>query len=264
MQRLVTHVAKAVLPFELRFVVRRLDWAQKYLRGYLRASSGPKYCPIAQREFRHFAGRGRRGMLTPTNGAKPRHRLIWLYLERETSLFAGGKSLLHIAPERCLLERLSSTPGLSYVPGDKMGKGYGRQKGVRPLDILAIDFPDASFDYVLCNHVLEHIEADGKAIAEILRVLAPGGTAVITVPLRRGPTLEDPAATSPEQREKLFGQWDHVRHYGEDITERFAAHGFEASLVRYSRSFSDAERARYGLDDSTIIVARKPGGPVAG
>jgi SAM-dependent methyltransferase len=254
----LTNAAKAVLPFEVRFAVRRLGWAQSYLRGYLAPSSGPKYCPIAQREFRHFARTARGGLLTPTNGAQARHRLIWLYLERETSLLAGGKSLLHIAPERCLLDRFNTVPGLLYVPGDKMGTGYGKQSAVRPLDILAIDFPEATFDYLLCNHVLEHIDADSRAMSEMFRVLKPGGTAIITVPLRRGPTLEDPTVTTSAQRKKLFGQWDHVRFYGEDITDRLTASGFEARVERYGDRFSEAERERFGLSRAGIIVASKP------
>lgn len=257
-RRVVTHTAKATLPFELRFAVRRLGWTQKYIRGYLAHSSGPKYCPIAQREFRHFISDKGGGGITPSNGARARHRLVWLYLERETSLMAGGQSLLHVAPERCLFERFSTAPGLTYVPGDKMGEGYGKQAGVRALDILAIDFPEATFDYVLCNHVLEHIEADTIAMREIFRVLKPGGSAIVTIPMRRGPTLEDPSATTPAQRKKRFGQWDHVRLYGDDITERLTACGFEARLERYGETFSEAERARFGLDRSVIVVARRP------
>jgi hypothetical protein len=257
-RRVVTHAAKATLPFELRFAIRRLGWAQKYMRGYLAPSSGPKYCPIAQREFRHFAPEKGRGLITPTNGAKARHRLIWLYLERETTLLSSNASLLHVAPERCLFDRLSTVPSLNYVPGDKMGHGYGKQAGVRELDLLAIDFPAATFDYVLCNHVLEHIDADTLAMSEIFRVLKPGGTAIVTIPLRKGPTLEDPSATTPAQRKKLFGQWDHVRFYGEDVSERFAGCGFEVHLERYAEKFSEAERSRFGLDQSVIVVARKP------
>jgi SAM-dependent methyltransferase len=255
----LTHAAKAVLPFELRFAVRRLDWAQRYLRGYLAPASTPKYCPIAQREFRHFAKTKRGGLLTPTNGAQARHRLIWLYLERETALLKGGKSLLHVAPERCLFDRFLTVPGLLYVAGDRMGHGSGRQSGVRPLDILAIDFAASTFDYVLCNHVLEHIVDDRTAMAEMFRVLKPCGTAIITVPLRQGHTLEDPSVTSPEQRKKLFGQWDHVRYYGDDIADRLAACGFSPRLIRYSESFDESERERYGLDRGIIVVAVKPG-----
>lgn len=257
-RRVVTHAAKATLPFEVRFAVRRLNWAQKYMRGYLAAPAGPRYCPIAQRGFRHFATNKGGGEITPTNGAKGRHRLIWLYLERETTILAGDVSLLHVAPERCLFERFVAIPGLHYVPGDKMGRGYGRQAGVRDLDLLAIDFPAATFDYILCNHVLEHIEADTVAMGEMFRVLKPGGTAIVTVPMRQGPTLEDASAKTPAQRRRLFGQWDHVRFYGEDIAERLEGRGFEVRLEPYAERFSEAERARFGLDRSVIVVARKP------
>jgi SAM-dependent methyltransferase len=258
LRRVVTHAAKATLPFELRFAVRRLDWAQKYMRGYAARSSGRKYCPIAQREFRHFARDRGGGLITPTNGAKARHRLIWLYIERETTLLRGNESLLHVAPERCLFDRFIAVPRLHYVPGDRMGKGYGKQAGVRELDLLAIDFPAATFDHVLCNHVLEHIEADTLAMREIFRVLKPGGSAIVTIPMRDGPTIEDPSATTPAQRKRLFGQWDHVRLYGDDISERLAACGFEVHLERYAREFSEAERARLGLDETVIVIARKP------
>lgn len=253
----LAHIAKAVLPFELRYAARRLDWQRRYWAGFLDSSGAPVFCPIANREFRHFIRKKGLGVLTPSNGAAARHRLIWLYLERETTLFAGGKRLLHVAPERCLLERFSETPGLLYVPGDKMAKGYGSQSGVRRLDILALDFPEATFDYILCNHVLEHIVDDRTAMAEMFRVLVPGGSAILTVPLRHTPTLEDPSVTSPEQRKRLFGQWDHVRYYGPDIADRLRAVGFQVSLEPYATRFSEAERKRYGLGDTIIIRADK-------
>jgi SAM-dependent methyltransferase len=262
MAMLATRLAKRLLPFETRYWFRRLDWRRRYLQGFLESGQGPGHgpveCPIAGREFHHFVPRKRGGLMTPSNGALARHRLIWLYLERETALFSGGKRLLHVAPERCLFERFSRTPGLSYLPGDKMADGYGRQSGIQRIDLLQLAFDEGSFDYLLCNHVLEHLPDDHRAMRECFRVLVPGGTAIFTVPLRDGPTLEDPSVTSPADRKRLFGQWDHVRYYGPDIADRLAEVGFRVTLVPYADQFTDAERRRYGLTDTKIIRADKP------
>jgi len=260
MKRQLTNLAKRTLPFGLRLRLREANWQRMYWqqRKALTQEAAPVFCPVAQKPFDCFVRMGH-DLLTPSNGARSRHRLIWLYLERETDLLTRPQRMLHVAPEVCLLPRFSETETIDYVAGDKFVNGYGEQAGVTYLDLLDIAYPDGHFEFILCNHVLEHIPEDRQAMAELYRVLAPGGTCLITVPIKESlaQTYENPEVNSPRQREEHFGQWDHVRYYGTDITDRLKASGFNVELVRYGEQFSQADFARFGLNQNLLIVCKK-------
>ena len=152
----------------------------------------------------------------PRCGSYERHRALWLHLEREP---LSGR-VLHWAPEPALAQRLRSR--VEYEAADLTGGD-----GVAALDIQAIDRPDAHYDHVLCLHVLEHVPDDRAALHELHRVLRPGGWALLQVPLHFGETAEDPTVTDPAERERRFGQRDHVRRYGaRDFPERVREAGF--------------------------------------
>lgn len=202
-------------------------------------------CPCCGSSFARFLPhRGRKRAKCPRCGALERHRVLWLYLERETDLFRAPGSLLHIAPEYSLLRSLSRLDGLNYVTGD-----LDSPLAVHQLDLMDLPFADESFDYLLCNHVLEHVADDWRALAEIHRVLAPGGWAVLMCPVdgRRATTLEDPAAVTPEQRHRAFGQSDHVRLYGRDYADRLAEAGFSVRADRYVDRLDPGAVRRLGL-----------------
>ena len=261
MKRQVTNLAKRTLPFGLRLQLRRASWSARYLRvrRALPAGHPPVWCPVAARAFDCFIPEGS-DLLTPSNGAKARHRLLWLYLQRETKLFTQPARLLHVAPEVCLLPKLQQIASLDYVPADKFVDGYGKQASVQYFDLLDAHYADASFDYILCNHVLEHIPDDAQAMRELYRLLAPGGTAIITVPIKESleQTYENWEVTDPEERAAHFGQWDHVRYYGLDVADRLQAAGFAVELVRYGTEVFDRDDfRRYGLNDSFLVVCRK-------
>lgn len=221
-------------------------------------------CPCCDSTFARFLShRGRAEAKCPRCGALERHRVLWLFLERETDLFDGGE-LLHVAPEYAFLRRFSRTPGLRYVSGDI-------ESALADVELDAMDLPfeAESFDFLICNHVLEHVEDDRRALAEIHRVLRPGGWAILMCPVdgRRTTTLEDPAAVTPEDRHRLFGQSDHVRLYGRDYAERLAAAGFEVRADRYMERFDEATIARLGLrregdeafGEEDVYLCAKPG-----
>lgn len=260
MKRQLTNLAKRTLPFGLRLRLRQANWQRMYARQRRGLAPGtpPVYCPVARAEFDCFVRLGR-DLLTPTNGARARHRLIWLYLERETDLLTRPQRMLHVAPEVCLLPRFGESPSLEYVPGDKFVDGYGEQAGVTYLDLLDVGYPDGHFDFILCNHVLEHIPDDATAMRELHRVLKPGGTCLITVPIKESlaETYENPDVDGPRQREEHFGQWDHVRWYGTDVADRLRAAGFTVELNRYGEHFSPEDYARFGLNDNLLVVCTR-------
>jgi len=124
------------------------------------------------------------------------------------------------------------------------------------MDIHRMPFGDSSFDVVLCNHVLEHVTDDITALQEIRRVLKPGGFAILQVPFFHpipDETISDPSVTDPRERERLFGQDDHVRRYGKDYTSRIENAGLQAEADDFVFTLSDEERARYGLVGGEII-----------
>ncbi len=260
MTRQLTNLAKRFLPFGLRLRLRDANRKRMYVQQKVVLPKGADkvYCPIAQTEFDTFLKKGT-DQLTPSNGARARHRLIWLYLEQRTDLFKRPQRLLHVAPEVCLMPRLAAMPGLDYVPGDKMVDGYGTQDAVTYLDLLDIDHPDESFDFILCNHVLEHIPDDRKAMREMYRVLKPGGTLLVTVPINEGlkETYENADVNDARQREEHFGQWDHVRYYGMDVEDRLEAAGFKVTMERYGEAFENADYIKYGLNLDLLVVCRK-------
>ncbi|MFL5906651.1 MAG: class I SAM-dependent methyltransferase [Solirubrobacterales bacterium] len=152
--------------------------------------------------------------------------------------------MLHFAPEPALATRLRKAAG-NYVSVD-----IDRSRSPSVVaDITELPFDDASFDLVLCSHVLEHVPDDGRAMREMNRVLRSAGVALIQSPVNyeMEKTLEAPGVTSPEERERLFSQPDHVRVYGRDLRDRLEAAGFVVSVDFYAGELSEAEATRQGL-----------------
>ncbi len=215
---------------------------------------GPKkrFCPICKNYADRFDPAGvkkREDSKCPSCGARERHRLLWLYLTERTDLFDGRKkSVLHVAPERCLCRLIEPIPGVDYVSADLRRKSAKVQ-----MDITDIAFRDDYFDVILCSHVLEHIPDDRKAMSELFRVLKPGGWAILQVPLGREKTFEDPTVTSPEERLRLFGHVDHVRRYGKDFKERLESAGFQVKVDDCFQNMDKKKRELLGLKKKMSI-----------
>lgn len=173
-----------------------------------------------------------------------RHRLLWLWLRDQELLSRPGLRVLHIAPEKVLQDLLRAVPGVRYTGGDL----ESRLADVH-FDVTAIPFDDASYDLVLCNHVLEHVPDDEQAMRELARVLDPGGKAILMCPIARdrATTYEDSAVQTPEQRLERFGQEDHARLYGADYEERLRRSGFALERIDLLASLEPATIARHGL-----------------
>lgn len=227
-------------------------WVRPLFAFYLRGSKFTD--PIDGKSFRKFLpygyGNQRANALSPSTLSLERHRLLWLYLKNETDFFTSPKKVLHIAPEQCFLKLFKNQKNLTYTTADL----YSPIADVK-ADICNLPFKENSFDIVFCNHVLEHIEDDYKAMSELFRVLKPGGMGIFQIPqdLNRETTYEDFSITSPEERTKHFGQYDHVRIYGRDYFKRLKAVGFTVNEINYSKILSKDLVNKYRLVEDEIL-----------
>lgn len=221
---------------------------------------GSKYTdPIDGKSYRKFLPYGyqhvRENVLAPGTLSLERHRLCWLYLKNETSFFTEPQRVLHFAPEQAFLKRFKKVPHIEYTTTD-LNSPIADVKA----DICELPFSDNSYDFIICNHVLEHIPDDGKAMKELHRVLAPGGMAILQVPYKADleKTFEDDTITDRDERTRIFGQYDHVRVYGMDYFDTLSRAGFEVEAVDYTQQFSAADIKRYALAKGELIpVCRK-------
>ena len=196
--------------------------------------------PIDEKSFRKFLpygyGKQRKNALSPSTLSLERHRLMWLFLKNDTTFFTSKTKLkvLHIAPEQCFLDIFKKQQNLTYTTSD-LESPIADVKA----DICDLPFKDNSFDVVFCNHVLEHIPDDTKAISELYRILKPGGYGILQVPqdLTRSKTFEDNSITNKKDRTKIFGQYDHVRIYGQDYFDKLRSGGFKVKAINYYKPY---------------------------
>lgn len=209
--------------------------------------------PISGKTYRKFLPYGRiprENALCPGSLSLERHRLMWLYLKEKTNFFTAPQKLLHIAPEHCFINRFEALKNLEYITAD-IESPLAKVK----MDIHQIPFPDNTFDVCFCNHVMEHVDDDILAMSEIRRVLKPGGWAIIQSPIDYtiADTFEDPSITSPAEREKVFGQNDHVRLYGRDYPQRLVRAGFKVTEDDYVMKLDEEKVFRFGLSRSEYL-----------
>ena len=198
----------------------------------------------------------RDNVLSPGTYSLERHRLMWLYLKNETDFFTKPAKVLHIAPEQSFIKRFRKLKNLNYTTSD-LESPLADVKA----DICNLPFEDNSYDVIFCNHVLEHIPDDEKAMSELFRVMKPGGWGILQVPIsyQRDVTYEDPTITSKEDRRREFGQYDHVRVYGLDYYKRLEDVGFIVEQVDYTKQIPAADVEKYCLEKGEILpVVRKP------
>lgn len=164
----------------------------------------------------------------PVCNSYGRHRMMVLVLERELGPFDCGLSLLHFAPEMGLQRWIKRRmPRARYLSTDLDSSEVDIH-----MDVQHMKLPNASIDVVLLSHVLEHIDDDMQALREIYRVLAPGGRLFLQIPLSGMAVTQEEKLTTAEEHLARYGKTDHVRLYGDDITERLASAGFEITAYR--------------------------------
>ncbi|TDY61431.1 methyltransferase family protein [Algibacter lectus] len=210
--------------------------------------------PIDGKGFKSFLpygyGQQRNNVLSPSTLSLERHRLLWLYLKNETDFFSSEKKVLHFAPEQCFLKRFRKLKNLDYTTTDLLSPIADVK-----ADICNLPFEDNSYDIIFCNHVLEHIPDDTKAMQELYRVLKPGGMGIFQIPqdLSRATTFEDDTITDKAERAKIFGQYDHVRVYGRDYFDKLRSIGFKVDEVDYTANLSVEAIKEYCLAPGEII-----------
>ena len=233
-------------------LIRLSYFAKPILAFFLRGNTYTD--PIENKSYRKFLpygyGKSRESVLAPNTLSLERHRLLWLYLQNETDFFTAPKKVLHFAPEQAFYKRFRNQKNIDYTTTDLLS----------PLadvkaDICNLPFADNSYDVILCNHVLEHIPNDTKAMQELYRVLKPNGMAILQIPqdLNREKTFEDNSITDKKQRAEIFGQYDHVRIYGRDYFDKLRSIGFTVVEENYTQKLTPEQVKKYALAMGEII-----------
>jgi len=213
------------------------------------------YCPICSSHLRKFIPLYRPyHSWCPICQSLARHRFIWHYFQHAT-LPRDGQNLriLHIAPEKAIQAFFQTIPGVEYLSGDLVNKS-----AMVRMDICNINYPDESFDLIFCSHVLEHVEDDRQALREFHRVLSSQGQLMLMVPIMGEVTIEDPSVTDPAERERLYGQLDHVRAYGLDFPKIVSSQGFKVQTFEPKSYFNAAQIQEQAIDTTDRLFVCTP------
>ena len=250
-------IIRLILNYIPRTLLTRISILVKPLiRLYLKGSQYTD--PIDGKSFRKFIPYGynkvRKNALSPSTYSLERHRMLWLYLKNETEIFTRKIKLLHFAPEPAFHRIFKKSSNISYDTID-LNSPLAKIKA----DICNLPLEDNMYDFILCNHVLEHIDDDIKAMGELYRVLKKGGIGIFQIPIdiNRDKTFEDSSIKNPKERNKVFGQYDHVRIYGTDYYDRLRSVGFSVEQVKYSDNLTKDEIKKYCLSSTEIIPVCK-------
>jgi SAM-dependent methyltransferase len=210
--------------------------------------------PIDGKSFSTFLPYGynnlRKNALSPSTFSLERHRLLWLYLKNETGFFDKKIKLLHFAPEQSFYKRFKKLSNIQYDTID-----INSPLAMIKADICDLPIKDNTYDFILCNHVLEHILDDDKAISELYRVLKKNGVGIFQVPIdmKKEFTFQDDSITDKKERNKIFGQYDHVRVYGKDYFTKLKNAGFKVQEIDYTKNLSKDEIYRFSIVKGEII-----------
>lgn len=255
---------KYILNHVPRPVLQRIaEWAVPIM-GLWYIGKG-KECPLCGCRRRKFLPYGyvtqRENALCPNCLALERHRTLWLWLLRESDIGRGAMALprlLHVAPEVALMRKFHKI--YAAQPADYVTADLESPLADLHFDIQHIPLEDESFDAVICNHILEHVEDDRQAMREIKRILRKGGWGVILSPvdIQRETTFEDDTITDEAERTRIFGQYDHRRIYGRDYAKRLEEAGFEVYECDYANLIPAKEKELYALTDELLYIVRKP------
>lgn len=248
----------------IKFIVKRVPRPIMLKLSVLVCLLKPLYlgnkveCPICGKHYRKFLPYGNSGAenrLCPNCLSLERHRLMWIYLKNHSDFFTKNYNFLHFAPEQPFLKRFKKLTNLNYTTADI----------VSPLADIHIDIMDTKlesncYDLIFANHVLEHVPNDISAMKELYRIMKNGAWAILQVPInnKAQSTDEDINITDPHERERRFGQYDHVRYHGLDYPKRLEQAGFKVDEFSVKEKFSAQQIEKMRLDKNEILyIARK-------
>ena len=241
-----------------RWLQRMASWAVPIV-GLAYKGRG-RECPICGSRYRRFMPYGyvtsREDALCPHCLSLERHRMIWLWLRECSTLFDSRPRLLHIAPEVSLMRHFKRLyrGTENYITADLESPLADMH-----FDVQDIPLKDCSVDVVICNHLMEHVEDDRRAMSELYRILKPGGWGIVLVPedRSRATTFEDDSITNPEERTRIFGQYDHRRIYGRDYDTRLTKAGFRVERISYTTRLNDTQRRLYAIGNDDLVIIHK-------
>ena len=257
-------MVKTIIALLTRFIPRNVlqRGAHLGLRTFCWVYSGRNFeDPIDGKKYRKLLPYGRvrtrPNALSPSTLSLERHRALWVYLKENTNFFTEQNRMLHLAPEYCYINRFKSMKNLDYVTGDLNSPWADHH-----FDVHSIPFDENSFDVLMANHLMEHVDDDYKVLDEFFRILKPGGWGILQVPIdwKNPNTKEDKSLTDPLERERLYWQSDHVRLYGyENYPDRLRGAGFDVVIVDMQKQLGEERYNRYCLgEERWVFVVRKP------
>lgn len=184
----------------------------------------------------------------PWCGCHDRERHLYMYMKASGIFNRLSKwNVIHFAPEKILSKRITAMRPKNYIKCDLNPQATD----VMRVDILDMPFNECTFDILIANHVMEHVADDLRALAEIHRVLKPGGYAILQTPFssKLQKTWSDPGLDTDESRFHAYGQEDHVRLYGLDIFDRYKNAGLTSCVKQHEELLEEVDGWTYGVNE---------------
>ncbi len=250
MMKLLISIATRIIP---RHYLQHVS--HFFLRIFSLFLRGNKFeDPINGKTYRKLLPYGRlkprENAIAPDSLSLERHRLMWLFLKNKTNFFTDNLKFLHIAPEYCFIKIFKGMKNLDYLTADLISPWADVK-----MDVHDIPFEENTFDVVICNHVLEHVDDADKVMKEFYRVMKSGGWGIFQVPIdyNNSVTIEDRSVTDPRERERLYWQSDHLRLFGRDYGDKLTAAGFKVTESNFINEIDPKLVERYALDKNEIV-----------